>query len=165
MNKDLVDVIRIDDPEIDANEVIRQVREGLRTHGFGIDPEFPVFHMKPVAHHPAAHLSAALYHDLEQAALAYGRTSIHVPVFHSRLPLVARLKGLFHRLVVYYIHRYGEQQMVFDGALLRTVNRLVQSLETSENANAALRREIKDLRTRLTQVEAAIGTTKGADKA
>lgn len=157
MSKDLTDVIRIDDPRIDARGVIQRVAENLLFHGFDESVEFPEFRVVPAQYEAGARFPAALYFDLEQAVLAYGRTWVQLRPVESRFPLLAQLKRAFHRLAVYYVNQYGERQMMVNGAMLRVLNTLVRTLDASESEIVALRDELADLRARLEQLEMAKG--------
>lgn len=158
MSDDLTDVIQIDDPQIDADEVARRVAENLRAHGLGEEgeAEFPEFAIVPPRFEEGARFPATLYHELEQAALAYGRTWVAPQPVASRLPLLARLKRAFHRLVVFYVNRLGERQMVVNAALLRVLTQMVKTLDDERSARqevAALQCEVAEMRARLERLE------------
>ncbi len=157
MSEGLTDVIRIDDRRIDARDVIQRVAENLFIHGFDESVEFPEFDVVPAQYEAGARFPVTLYYDLEQAALGYGRTWVQLRSIESRFPLLARLKRAFHRLAVYYVNRYGERQMMVNGALLRVLNTLVKTLDGSESEIVALRHELADLRARLEHLEMAQG--------
>jgi hypothetical protein len=154
MNEDLVDAIQIDDPQIDAAEVARRVRENLLAHGLDKGQiEFPEFAVAPPAPQDGTRLSATLHYDLEQAARSYGQTWVELQPVESRIPFLGRLKRELHRLVIYYVNLLGERQMIVNGALLRALNQMAAMLTRSDPEIAALRREIAELRTRLEQLE------------
>lgn len=156
MRDDLADVIWIDDPQIDADDVARRVAQNLRARGFDKDVAFPEFTIVPPRFEEGARFPAALYHELEQVTLAYGRTWVAPQPVASRLPLLARLKRAFHRLVVFYVNLLGERQMVVNAALLRVLTQMVKTLDDEQSARqevAALRREVAELHARLERLE------------
>jgi len=150
---DLTDVIQIDDPQINAAEITRRVRENLLAHELDESVEFPEFAVVPPRFKDGARLPAALYHDLELAARAYGQTWVELEPVESRIPLLARLKRAFHRLVTYYVNLLGERQMIVDGALLRALNRMAPALDGHDAEIIALQREVAELRARLERLE------------
>ncbi len=153
MNDDPTDVFQIDDPQIDALEIARRVKANLRVHDLDENLQFPEFTITPPQFEDDKHLPPPLYHDLEQAASTYGQVGVQLQPLASRLPLLARLKHAFHRLVVYYVNLLGERQIIVNGALLRALNQVVTRLNRSQAEVVALRREVAELRARLEQLE------------
>jgi hypothetical protein len=151
MTNELRDVFRIEDPQIDAREIMQRVSENLYAHGLVENIQFPEFDVVPAEFADGARFPAALYYELEQATLAFGQTWVELQPVESRFPLLGRVKQEFHRLVVFYVNRYAERQTVVNGALLRALNQLVMALDASEVEVVALRREVAELHTRLEQ--------------
>jgi hypothetical protein len=156
MSDDLTNFVQIDDPQIDVAEIARRVAQNLRARGFDKDVAFPEFTIVPPRFEEGARFPAALYHELEQATLAYGRTWVAPQPVASRLPLLAWIKRAFHRLVVFYVNLLGERQMVVNAAFLRVLTQMVKTLDDEQSARqevAALRREVAELRARLERLE------------
>jgi predicted HicB family RNase H-like nuclease len=166
---DLESIVQIDDPEIDVQEIMARIREGLIEHALDDDVEFPTFAvtrarrsaLSPSKGGDSSHFSKELYYQLEQANLNYDQIWVELSLIESRMPLVGRFINRFkrelHRLVVYYANMLGERQVTMNDALVRTLNQLVESLELSDEAAPsieALQRELADLRARLERLEA-----------
>ena len=147
------DVIRIDDPQINGAEVVDRVTENLLAHSLDENIDFPQFAVAPPRFTDKARFPAALYYDLKQATSAYGQVWVELDPVESRIPLLARIKRAFHRLVVYYVNRLGERQTMVNGALLRALNQMVKTLDNSEAEVVSLRHQVAELRARLDRLE------------
>jgi hypothetical protein len=154
MNDDLANVIQIDDPQIDAAEVARRVRENLLAHGLDKEHiEFPEFAVVLPSLRDGTRFPATLQYDLEQAARSYSQTWVELQPVESRIPFLGRLKRELHRLVIYYVNLLGERQMTVNGALLRALNQMATVLAHPDPEIAALRREVAELHARLERLE------------
>lgn len=127
--------------------------ENLAAHNLDEDIEFPKFAVAPPQFTSGARFPAALYHDLEQGALAYSQTWVEPDPVESHVPLLTWLKQTFHRLVVYYVNLLGERQMIVNATLLRALNQIVTTLDRPNAEIVVLRHEVSELRARLEQLE------------
>jgi hypothetical protein len=90
VNKDLVDVIQIDDPQIDAAEVARRVQETLFAHGLDKEHmEFPEFTVVLPPLQDGTRFPATLHHDLEQAARSCSQTWVELQPVESPNPFLS----------------------------------------------------------------------------
>lgn len=145
-NPELTEIIQIADPEIDATSLTARIKADLREHDLTGPESFPAFEIAP----PETETFTALGFDLHQAREAYAQTWVSVDAPESALPLLGRLKRALHELIVYYVNRLAERQMRFSAALLRIVNGRRSECYSDQ---AALRREIAQLRARVERLE------------
>jgi hypothetical protein len=157
------DIILIEDPKINAAEIVRRVEANLRLHRFDQDFQFPQFDVAPPRYSDSARLPPALYYDLERAALALSETWIDPDSVESRIPLLGPLKRQLHRLAVYYVNRYAERQMSVNASLLRVANQLAIALDDAEVEAAGLRQEVDELKARVKELEVVIGGRSDGD--
>jgi hypothetical protein len=162
-------VVQIDDPEIDVQTIMERIREGLVEHALDEEVEFPTFAVARARRGASPRFTEELYYQLEQANLNYDEIWVELSLVEEQVPLVGafvnRFKRELHQLVVFYVNLLGERQVTMNDALVRTLNRLVESLETGpEMATsdlaaevAALRREVAALRSRLEALQTQVG--------
>ena len=145
-NPELTEIIQIADPEIDATSLTARIEANLREHELTGPEKFPTFEIAP----PEKETRTALDFDLRQAREAYAQTWVSADVPEDGLSLLGRVKRALHELVVYYVNQLAERQMRFNAALLRIVNGRRPECHSDQ---AALRREIAQLRARVEQLE------------
>jgi hypothetical protein len=151
-HSDLTAIIRIADPEIDATSLTARIEANLRAHDLTGPENFPAFEIGPLE----TETRTALDFDLRQAREAYAQTWVSADAPESKLPLLGRLKRALHELIVYYVNQLAERQMRFNAALLRVVNGRRSECHSDQ---AALRREIAQLRERVERLERQQGGT------
>ncbi len=164
MSGDVEQVVEIRDPEIDADTIMRQIREKIRqrraqaeaqgldyealVEGLGISPE-------------AARFDRHLYYNLRRISVSYDKlgvglslTASHVPIIS---PLMQRARAVLHHLVIYYTNMLAGQQARFNEHVMRVLTGLVKALEQGPSPDEveALRRDVQALRAQLEQLEAA----------
>ena len=81
-------------------------------------------------------LPAEFYEHLYEASLIQSQLGVRLYVTKSRVPvlggLIERMRGMFHRLVIFYINQVAEQQAELNGHLLQALASLSQYLEEEE---------------------------------
>lgn len=143
---ELTEIIQIADPEIDATSLTARIEANLLEHDLTGPENFPAFEIAL----PETETRTVLDFDLRQAREAYAQTWVSVDAPESGLPLLGRLKRALHELVVYYVNQLAERQMRFNAAILRIVNGRRSDCHSDQ---AALRREIAQLRARIERLE------------
>ncbi|MFP4395479.1 MAG: hypothetical protein ACLFTI_09465 [Anaerolineales bacterium] len=143
---DATEIIRIADPEIDATSLAARIETNLRARDLTGPESFPAFEIRPLETEPRT----ALDFDLRQAREAYAQTWVSADAPGSKLPLLGRLKRALHELIVYYVNQLAAQQMRFNAALLRIIRGRRSECHSDQ---AALRREIAQLRERVERLE------------
>ena len=151
---DVSQILEIADPALDVDAIAQRIQENLRAHSLK-SRDFPEFAVTPPLWDTGSRLPESLYYDLAHAARAYQQTWVTLSPLTSKVPLWARIRQAFHRLVLYYVNRLAEQQMVVNAAMLRALNRLVATLAKPDAEVAALQAEVASLRARVAQLEAA----------
>ncbi len=160
----LSDVIEIRDPEIDAEAIMRQIREGIRkrraeaeARGLDYDALASGLPLPGTSTRLDDHLRA----ELRRMLASHDRIRVGLSLTPSRLPLVAplvqRIRTALHHLVIYYVNMLAGQQARFNESVARVLVGLVRELEAAPTAIELemLRQEVAALRERL---EAEAGT-------
>jgi hypothetical protein len=162
---DITEIIQIDDPEIDVQAVMARIREAMEAHALDEEIEFPTFAVAKARRGDHPRFSQELYYQLEQANLNYDQIWVELSLLEEHMPIVGpfvnRFKRELHRLVLFYVNALGGRQITMNDALVRTLNQLVESLETQPAPALAevqtLRDEVARLRQRVEQLEAELG--------
>jgi len=165
-NDDLSKIIEIRDPEIDAEAIMRQIRENIRqrraqAEGQGLDYE--AFVEGLYTSQVTARFDHSLYYDLRRMSVGYDKVGVGLSLTESRIPLIAplvqRFRKALHHLVIYYVNILAGQQARFNEYVVRALTGLVKELEEGPTPTEveALRQEIAQLQARLEQLEAGMG--------
>lgn len=158
----LEDVIEIRDPDIDAESIMRRIRESIRkrraaAEAQGLDYEAFVEGLYSAG--VSARFDHSLYYDLRRLGASYDKVGVGLSLTQSRIPviggLVQRVRAALHHLVIYYVNMLAGQQVRFNETVVRVLTGLVKELETGPKPTEveALQAEVVALRERL---EAAI---------
>lgn len=162
-NNDLNDVIEIRDPEIDAEAIMRQIREDIRKRRAEAEAkglEYESFVEGLYASQVAARFDHSLYYDLRRMSVGYDKIGVGLSLTESRTPLIAplvqRVRRALHHLVIYYTNKLAGQQARFNEYVVRALTGLVKELEEGPRPEdvEALREEIAELRVRVEKLEA-----------
>jgi hypothetical protein len=162
-NDDLEQIIEIRDSEIDAQAIMRQIRENMRqrrsmAEAQGLDYE--AFAQGLYASPESARFDRSLYYDLRWLSTSYHKIGVGLSLTESRIPLVAplvqRVRAALHHLVIFYTNKLAGRQTRFNEYVVRALTGLVKELEKEPAPGEveALRREIVELRERLERLEA-----------
>lgn len=139
--------------EIDAEAIMQEIRTRLRARraearAQGLDWEAYADGLYPLP--PEATFSRDLYEAVRHMALSYDKVNVDMALTETRLPLFGglaqRLRSALHELVLFYVNRLATRQTRFNYETARASAMLVRDLEE----------EIRDLRTRVHAIEAAL---------
>ena len=163
---DLNNIIEIRDPAIDAEAIMRRIREAIRqrraqAEAQGVDYEAFVEGLSRA--NVGARFDQSLYYDLRRMSVAYDKIGVGLSLTETRIPLVGALvqrvrRGL-HQLVIYYVNMLAGQQARFNEYEVRALTTLVKALEDGPTPSEmdALRTEVAQLQARIAQLEAHAG--------
>lgn len=164
-DNDVRDVIDIQDPEIDAEAIMRQIREKI--HQRRMEAEAHGLDATALAegqYH--TRFDDSLYLQLRQVnATPYARPGVSLAIAQSSgLPLIGplmyRLRAALHQLAIYYVNMLAAQQGLFNSYVTRTLMTLVKELEKEPPPShveelkeevAHLRAQVEELKARLEQ--------------
>lgn len=165
MNNDaqLNNIIEIRDPEIDAEAIMRQIRENIRkrraqAEAQGLDYE--AFVEGLTASKVEARFDQSLYYDLRRLSVSYDKIGVGLSLTESHLPLIAplaqKVRMALHHLVIYYVNMLARQQARLNEYVIRALTTLTKDLELGPTPAKfqALQQEVAQLRARLEQLEA-----------
>ncbi|MBN2006214.1 MAG: hypothetical protein JXA21_22855 [Anaerolineae bacterium] len=154
-------IIEIQDPEIDAEAIMRQIRENIHQRRIRAETE-GMDYASLASGTYAARFDENLYLALRQletspyarpgVSLAMAKTAA-IPVFGA---LVQRVRAALHQLVIYYVNILAEQQRSFNVHVIRTFKAMVKELEKEPLPDelAILREEVTQLREQVKRLEA-----------
>lgn len=165
-SSDLNDIIEIRDPEIDAEAIMRRIRENIRkrrseAEAQGLDYE--AFVEGLYTSQVTARFDHSLYYDLRRMSVGYDKIGVGLSLTESGLPLIGplvqRFRKALHHLVIYYVNMLAGKQARFNEYVVRALTALVKELEQDPTPSEvkALRQEITELRARLEQLEIRAG--------
>jgi hypothetical protein len=151
------ELIEIRDPEIDAAQVMEQVRERVRQRRAELGQprtDFPVFGAAELLARPDdSQIDANLYHYLELANKSYNQfeTGANLQLSPAtRIPILGRVWSLVrrqaHELVLFYVNRNIEHQVAVNQQMVSALNLLTTSLEEQQRQIWQLEKEIEELR-------------------
>ena len=164
-NDNLEEIVEIRDSEIDAEAIMRQIRENIRrrrsdAEAQGLDYE--AFVEGLYASPDATRFDRSLYYDLRWLSTGYYKIGVGLSLTESRLPLIAplvqRVRATLHHLVIFYTNILAGRQIRVNDYIVRALSGLVETLEkdTTPNEIETLRQEVADLRAQLEQLQAKI---------
>jgi hypothetical protein len=160
---DIEEIIEIRDPEIDAEAIMRRIRENIRqrrseAEAQGLDYE--AFAEGLYTSRDDARFDRSVYHDLRRMSVGYYKMGVGLSLTASRFPLIGslmqRVRGALHQVVIYYTNMLAGQQARFNEYVVRVLTGMVKELEQDPGREEveALRREVTELRERLERLEA-----------
>ncbi len=168
MNRDDVrDVIEIRDPELDAEAIMRQIRENIRERRAEAEAKglnYEAFVEGLYASQVSARFDHQIYYDLRRMSVGYDKVGVGLSLTESQLPIIAplvqRVRRALHHLVIYYVNKLAAQQARFNEFVVRALTNLVKALEDGPTPDevAALQAEVEALRDRIEHLEAQAGS-------
>lgn len=121
--------------EVDIEEIMQQIREQILARKAAGSPSG-----EPPVKITGRRFPPEFYEHLYQASLAYDQVQVKMHVSKSGVPLVGpllqRLRGKLHELVLYYVNQLAAQQINVNTHLLRAVSILAEELESPPPAEA-----------------------------
>lgn len=149
-------LITIDDPEIDVDQIVAQIQARIcaRRAALG-EPrqDVPTFGAAAYPGEPVGAHDVDLYYHLRKANQTYTQLEIEpvlAPSTATRVPILGRLWGRArleaHNLVLFYLGRLAQQQLVVNRHLVGTLNRLAAQLQAQQAELDALRADIEATR-------------------
>lgn len=153
MSESVRQVFQIADPAIDEDELARRLAANLEKHDLQSPEIWPEFAITPIRPGERPQFPDEVYASLARASEAYDQIWVKADVAPSRFPLFTHLKRAFHQLVIYYVNRLGERQMIVNDRLLRMINQLVARHEQTDPQIEELQQRITELEARLEQLE------------
>lgn len=162
-NDDLEKIIEIRNPEIDAEAIMRRIRENIRqrrseAEAQGLDYE--AFVEGLYASPDATRFDRSFYYDLRWMSRGYYKIGVGLSLTESRIPLVAplvqRIRTALHHLVIFYTNMLAGRQVRVNEYIVRALIGLVEVLERDPTPDEieALRQEVAELRAQLKRLEA-----------
>jgi hypothetical protein len=165
MTDDLERIIEIRDPEIDAESIMRQIRQNIRKRRAKAEEQgldYEAFVEGLYASQVTARFDHSLYYDLRRMSVGYDKIGVGLSLTESRVPLIApliqRVRKALHHLVIYYTNKLAGQQARFNEYVVRALSALVKELEegpTPEEVES-MRQDVAELEARIGELEARL---------
>jgi hypothetical protein len=153
------DLIEIDDPEIDVDDIMQEIRERIRRRREAMGyprKSFPAFGAAAYPGEPETEdFDENLYYHLRKANDTY-MTLVVEPVLSSspatRIPILGRIwrqiRKEAHNLVLFYLGKLAGKQVLVNRHMVSTLNRMAAELQNQQAQVRELRREVKQLQER-----------------
>lgn len=151
-SQDPASTFQIEDVDIDAEEIMKEIRARLRARreealARGFDWEAYADGLYPVP--PEAVLSRDLHEAVRYLSLEYDKANVEMELTETQLPLIGglvqRVRAALHELVLFYVNRLAARQIRVNYQASRAMVMLVRDLEA----------EVRDLHTRVQMLESA----------
>lgn len=157
-------VIEIRDPDIDAEVIMRQIRERIRerreeaeAQGIDIDTLAEGDHDR--------RFGDDLYREMRQVSASASQMGVILsPAEKGGIPILSalsnRIRMAMHQLVVYYVNMLAAQQNHHNGQLVRLLMKLVRGLERESYPEQVveLQAEVEALRGEVARLSALVET-------
>lgn len=151
------DLVEIQDPEIDPDWLMEQIRERIRRRREERGYERKSFPSYGAAAYPGEpegeDYDADLYYHLKRANRLYVDLGVDLTLAPSpmtRLPIVGRIwervRREAHHLVLFYVGKLAQRQVTVNRHLVSTLNRLVVQLQEQQRLIRALEADLERLR-------------------
>jgi len=165
------DIIEIRDPEIDAQEIMRRIRERVRQRAAQkkAEPWLPDFGSEVAeVDSPTGAFTPKMYYTLQQAREQANRIWVDLLLAETTTQRIPFLGGLWrrirreaHNLVLFYVNILAANQAAFNNHVVRILSELVgkqEQLLDDEDTLKRLREEIQALRADLKELQALISS-------
>ncbi|MFW6116367.1 MAG: hypothetical protein ACOC6F_01450 [bacterium] len=147
------DLIEIDDPEIDVDQIMDEIRDRIqrRREEMGYPRQtFPSFGAAAYPGEPEhERFDEDLYYPLRKANDLYMNLGVEVvlsPSLATRVPILGRLwkqiRREAHNLVLFYLSRLAGRQTTVNRHLVSTLNRMAVQLQQQSEEVRELRQEL-----------------------
>ncbi|MDW8064561.1 MAG: hypothetical protein RMK32_02880 [Anaerolineae bacterium] len=146
--------IEIHDPEINLAHIMEQIRERIqrRREELGYPRRtFPTFGAAAYPGEPEGEeYDPDLYYYLRQANEHFYHLGVEVelvPSPRSRIPLIGplwdRIRREAHHLVLFYVNKLAQRQVMVNRHLVSTLNRMVVQIQEQQRRIRALEEELR----------------------
>ncbi len=150
-------LIEIHDPEIDPAQIMEQIRARIQRRREELGYPRVVFPTFGAAAYPGEpegeEYDADLYYHLRRANQQYHQLGVEMvlaPSPRSRIPLIGplwdRIRREAHNLVLFYVNKLAQRQLIVNRHLVSTLNRMAVQLQEQQRQIRALQEELRKLR-------------------
>jgi hypothetical protein len=166
-DNDLEEIIEIRNPEIDAEAIVRQIRENIhqrRSEAEAQGLDHYAFAQGLYTSPDTARFEHSLYYDLRWMSTSYYKIGVGLSLTESRIPLIAplvqRVRSALHHLVIFYTNKLAGRQARFNEYVVRALTGLVRELEQGPTPDEveSLRQQITELHAQLEQLQTREGS-------
>jgi hypothetical protein len=163
-NHDPGEVVDMRDRELNSEAIMQEIRTRLRQRRADWEQKGVDFEALATGRLPSTkgRFEPDLYDDVQRLNASYDKIGVGLSLTASRRPIIGplleRVRGALHQLVIYYVNMLARQQARVNGYLAATLTALVRDLDRpSSSADLdALRNEVVHLRARVEELEAQL---------
>ena len=156
MNEIPNDLIEIHDPDIDVEEIMKEIRERIRRRrqemGYP-QQQFPTFGAAAYPGEPEAeNYDEDLYYHLRKSNDVYSELDVNLMLSPSpaiRMPILGplwkKIRKEAHNLVLFYLGKFAGKQVTVNRHMVSTLNRMALELQQQQTQIKNLTHEIEKL--------------------
>jgi hypothetical protein len=138
---------------VNQEALASRIAQNLGVHHFESPTAWPTFALPTTTGHGESTAASDLQLAVEQATKTYDKVWVDLAIPATDKSLSARVKRLFHALVVFYVNILGQKQIKFNDRLLRVIHQLVANENNKDAEIQALRAQLTDLQNRVQALE------------
>jgi hypothetical protein len=148
-------ILEIQTPEINAEAIMRQIRENLRSRRQEAEARGFEFDSLAAGEYPRR-FDDDLYREIRRVSPSISAKGA-VPILSS---LFRRVRIVLHQLVIYYVNQLAAQQNRHNRQVLRVLMELVRELERESHSEELreLRDEVEAIRNEVARLTALVET-------
>lgn len=137
-------VFELEKTAVNPTDLAQRISINLQTRPLKLPADWPSFALTTNAE--STIFTSHLQKVITDAIKAYDQIWLEPSISVSDNSFLARLKRPFHQLVLFYVNKLGQKQIIFNDRLLRAVQSLV-------NLDDEKSREIESLRAQIDQLQ------------
>ena len=138
-------VFELEQTAVDQTNLAKRISKNLRTRPLESPLHWPTFALTTDRPSSESMTAANLHKMLDDAIKEYDQIWLELSIPASDRSISARLKRPFHQLVLFYVNKIGQKQIIFNDRLLRVLNGLVDLERERESKIQTLTQQVAHL--------------------
>lgn len=144
-------VFELENTAVNTANLAQRISTNLQTRSLTLPTDWPSFALTIDA--DAAPSAATLHTAIADAVQAYDQIWLEPAIPTADNSFWARLKRPFHQLVLFYVNKLGQKQIIFNDRLLRAVHSLARLDDEKNREIEALRAQVAQLQQQIRDLE------------
>ena len=146
-------VFELEKTAVNQTDLVSRIHHNLKSHDLKGPQQWPKFALATDSINAAFASDSGLHNALSNALKEYDKIGLELSIPASDKSFITRLKRPFHQLVLFYVNKIGQRQIMVNDRLLRIINHLVISEEKKDKTIKELRAQLADLQKRVEELE------------